>query len=148
MINVHEENKCLDIQAKFNDLRDKFYQFKAARSSPTHFSHTYIPHKTCSYCFNPYHSDNNCSSWGQFSNFSYEYMNTSFSNPGCDSNSNFYNLNWSNQSNFSWLVQSTGNYAPQFQELHLRLSVVRSSSSTTCLSSATTYTSVFTRRHT
>jgi len=30
-------------------------------------------------------------SWGQFYNFSYEQMNTNFSIPGFDSNSNFYN---------------------------------------------------------
>jgi hypothetical protein len=78
-----------NLRAEFNDLRDKFYQIKAARFTSTHFSHTYTPHKTCSYCSNPYHSNNNCPSWGQFSNFSYEQMNTSFSNSGCDSNFNF-----------------------------------------------------------
>jgi hypothetical protein len=45
-------------------------------------------------------------------------MNTSFSNLGCDSNSNFYNLDWSNHYDFSWQAQATRNYAPQFQELH------------------------------
>jgi hypothetical protein len=88
---VYEENKCTDLRAEFKDIRDQVDQLIAARSTPTHFSHTYTPHKSCSYCSNPYHSDNNCPSWGQFSNFSYEQMNTSFSNPGCDSNSNFYN---------------------------------------------------------
>jgi hypothetical protein len=114
----HEENKCPNLWAEFNDLRDKFDQIKATRSTLTHFSHTYTTHKPCSYCSNPYHSDNNCPSWGQFSNFSYKQMNTSFSNSGCDSNFNFYNPNWSNQSNFSWSAQTTGNYAPQFQDLH------------------------------
>jgi hypothetical protein len=118
MNNVYEENNCLDLRAEFNDLRDRFYQFKAARSTPTHFSHTYTPHKSCSYCSNPYHCSSNCPSWGQFSNSSYEQMNISFSYPGCDSNSNFYNSNWSNQSDFSWSAQTIGNYAPQFQELH------------------------------
>jgi hypothetical protein len=54
---------------------------------------------------------------GQFSNSSYEQMNTSFSNSGCDSNFNFYNPDWSNQSDFTWSAQTIGNYAPQFQEL-------------------------------
>ena len=118
MINVHEENKCSDLRAEFNDLCDKFYQFKAARSTPTHFSHTYTPHNPYSYCSNPYHSDNNCLSWWQFSNFSYKQVNTSFSNPGCDSNSNFYNSDWSNQSDFSYSAKPTRNYAYQFDEVH------------------------------
>jgi hypothetical protein len=45
-------------------------------------------------------------------------MNTSFSNLGYDSNSNFYNLDWSYQFDFSWSAQTTGNYAPQFHEMH------------------------------
>jgi hypothetical protein len=45
-------------------------------------------------------------------------MNTSFSNPGYDSNSNFYNPDWSNQFDFSRSTQTAGNYAPQYQELH------------------------------
>jgi hypothetical protein len=114
----HEENNCPDLQAEFNDLRDKFYQIKAARFTPTHFSHTYTPHKPCSYCSNPYHNDNNCPSWGQFFNFSYAQMNISFSNLGCDSNFNFYNLDWSNQFNFSWQAHATRNYAHQFDEVH------------------------------
>jgi hypothetical protein len=111
---MYEENKCSDLRAEFKDRRDKVDQLIAARSTVTHFSHTYTPHKPCSYCSNPYHSDNNCPSWGQFSNFSYEQMNTSFFNLGCDSNSNFYNSDWSNQSDFSWQAQTTRNYAPQF----------------------------------
>ena len=47
MINVYEENKCLDLQAEFNDLHDKFYQIKEARSTLTHFSHIYTPYKSC-----------------------------------------------------------------------------------------------------
>ena len=91
MNNVYEENKCTDLRAEFNDLSENFYQLKADRSIPIHFSHTYTPHKPCSHYSNPYHSDNNCPSWGKFSNFSYEQTNTSFSNSGYDSNSNFYN---------------------------------------------------------
>jgi hypothetical protein len=45
-------------------------------------------------------------------------MNTSFSSPGFESNSNFYNPDWSNHSNFSWQAHATKNYAPQVDELH------------------------------
>jgi hypothetical protein len=45
-------------------------------------------------------------------------MNTSFSNSGYDSNSNFYNSDWSNQSDFTWSTQAIGNYAHQFDEVH------------------------------
>jgi hypothetical protein len=118
MNNGYEENKCSDLRAEFNDIRDQFYKFKAARSALTHFSQTYTPHQSCLYCSNPYHCSSNCPSKGQLSNFSYEQMNTSFSNPGYDSNSNFYHPDWSNQFNFSWSAQTTRNYAPQFQESH------------------------------
>jgi hypothetical protein len=45
-------------------------------------------------------------------------MNISFSNPGFESNSNFYNLDWSNHSDFSWHAHATGNFAPQSYGLH------------------------------
>jgi len=45
-------------------------------------------------------------------------MNSNLSNLGFDSNSNFYNSDWSNHSDFSWKAQATGNYAPQYHELH------------------------------
>jgi hypothetical protein len=45
-------------------------------------------------------------------------MNTNFSNLGFDSNSNFYNLDWSNHPNFSWQAQTMRNYAPQYHELY------------------------------
>jgi hypothetical protein len=45
-------------------------------------------------------------------------MNTNFSSPRFDSNSNFYNPDWSDHHDFSWQVQAMGNCAPQFQELH------------------------------
>jgi hypothetical protein len=115
---MYEENKCIDLRAEFKDIHDTIDQLVVARSTSTYFSHTYTPHKPYSYCSNPYYSDNNFQSWGQFSNFSYEQINTSFSNPGCDSNSNFYNLDWSNKSDFSWSARTTGNYAPQFKELY------------------------------
>jgi hypothetical protein len=44
-------------------------------------------------------------------------MNTNFSSPGFDSNSNFYNPDWSDHPDFSWQAQAMGNCAPQFQEL-------------------------------
>ena len=56
--------------------------------------------------------------YGQFSNFSHEQLNTSFSSPGFESNSNFYNPYWSNHSDFSWQSHATENYAPQFDGLH------------------------------
>jgi hypothetical protein len=56
---------------------------------------------------------------GQFSNFSHEQLNISFSNPGFESNSNFYNPDWSNRSDFSWHDHATKNFAPQVDELHL-----------------------------
>jgi hypothetical protein len=45
-------------------------------------------------------------------------LNTSFSSPEFESNSNFYNLDWSNHSDLSWQAHATGNYAPQVDELH------------------------------
>jgi hypothetical protein len=45
-------------------------------------------------------------------------MNTSFSSLKFDSNFNFYNLGLSNYSDFLWQAHATGNYAPQFHELH------------------------------
>jgi hypothetical protein len=38
---VYEENKCTDLRAEFKDIRDKVDQLIAARSTLTHFSHTY-----------------------------------------------------------------------------------------------------------
>jgi hypothetical protein len=57
--------------------------------------------------------------YGQSSNFAYEQMNTSFSSPGFESNSNIYTPDWSNHSDFSWQAHAMGNYAPQFHELHI-----------------------------
>jgi hypothetical protein len=45
-------------------------------------------------------------------------MNTNFFSSGFESNSNFYNPDWSNHHDFSWQVQTMRNRAPQFQELH------------------------------
>jgi hypothetical protein len=45
-------------------------------------------------------------------------MNTNFSSPGFDSNSNFYNPDWSDHPDFSWQAQAMRNCVPQFQELH------------------------------
>jgi hypothetical protein len=82
--------------------------------SPTNFH----PHKPCSHCFIPYHSLGDCPHWEQFSNFSHKQSNTNFSRLGFESNSNFYNSNWSNHFDFSWHAHATENYAPQVDELH------------------------------
>jgi hypothetical protein len=82
--------------------------------SPT----TLHPHEPCSHCSSPYHSLGDCPHLGQFSNFSNEQLNTSFSSPGFESNSNFYNPNWSNHSDFSWHDHATENFTPQVDELH------------------------------
>jgi hypothetical protein len=82
--------------------------------SPT----TLHPHEPCSHCSSPYHSLGDCPHWGQFSDFSNEQLNTSFSSPGFESNSNFYNPDWSNHSDFSWHDHATENFAPQVDELH------------------------------
>jgi hypothetical protein len=82
--------------------------------SPT----TLHPYESCSHCSSPYHSLGDCPHWGQFSNFSNEQLNTSFSSPGFESNSNFYNPDWSNHSDFSWHDHATENFAPLVDELH------------------------------
>jgi hypothetical protein len=45
-------------------------------------------------------------------------VQANFSNSGFDSNSIFYNSDWSNHSDFSWQDQATRNYAPPHNELH------------------------------
>jgi hypothetical protein len=45
-------------------------------------------------------------------------MNTSFSSPGFESDSNFYNLDWSNHSDLSWHAHATRNFALQSDGLH------------------------------
>jgi hypothetical protein len=104
---------------------DNYNDFSAQHASPsgrtpalTKYPHNFYPHKPCSYYSDPHHSASNCPSWGQFCNLSYEQMNTNFSSPGFDSNSNFYNLDWSNHPDFSWQAQAMANCVPQFQELH------------------------------
>jgi hypothetical protein len=86
--------------------------------APTNYPHNFYSYEPCSYCFDPCHSASNCPSWRQFCNLSYEQMNTNFSSSGFDSNSNFYNPDWSNHPDFSWQAQAMRNCAPQFQELH------------------------------
>jgi hypothetical protein len=78
----------------FND----FNNFSVQDASPscrtpasTNYFQNFYPYEPCSYCSNPYHCSSNCPSWGQLSNSSYEPMNTNFSNPGLEINSNFYN---------------------------------------------------------
>ena len=84
----------------------------------TNYSHIFNPHESCSYYSNPYHQVENCPSFEQFFNFSYEQMNTDFSSLGFESNLNFYNLDWSNHSDFTWQAYATRNYAPQVNEMH------------------------------
>jgi hypothetical protein len=106
---------------QFDDLNN----FSAQHVSPsgrtpasTNYTPNFYPHEPCSYSSNPYHSSSNCPSLVQFSNFAYEQMNTNFSNPGFDSNSNVYNPNRSNHPDFSWQAQAMRNCAPQYHELH------------------------------
>jgi hypothetical protein len=92
-----------------------FNVFPSCRTSnPTNFH----SHEPCLHCYSHYHSLGDCLHWGQFSNFSHEQMNTSFSSPVFKSNSNFYNADWNNHPYFSWHAHATGNYAPQVEELH------------------------------
>jgi hypothetical protein len=103
-------------------MNSPFSNFYASHNSrmqnPTNYLHNFHSHGPCSYCFNPYHSSSNCPSWGRFSNFSHEQMNTNFFSLGCELNSNFYTLDWSNHSDFSWQDHATRNYAPQSYGLH------------------------------
>jgi hypothetical protein len=82
--------------------------------NPTNF----YPNEPCLHCSSPYHSLGDYPHWGQFSNFSHEQMNTNFSSFGFESNSNFYNPDWSNHSDFSWHAHVTENYAPKSYGLH------------------------------
>jgi hypothetical protein len=45
-------------------------------------------------------------------------MNTSFSSPEFETNSNFYNPDWNNHPNFLWQAHAMKNYAPQVDEQH------------------------------
>jgi hypothetical protein len=45
-------------------------------------------------------------------------MNINISSLGFESNSNFYNPDWSNHPDFPWQAQAMKNCAPQFHELH------------------------------
>jgi hypothetical protein len=95
-----------------------FDYFDVSPSCRTPNPINFHPHEPCSHCCNSYHSLGDCPHWGQFSNFSHEQMNTSFSSPRFESNSNFYNPYWSNHFDFSWQAHATENYAPQVDELH------------------------------
>jgi hypothetical protein len=86
--------------------------------APTNYTHNFYPHKPCSYCFNLYHHISDCLASRQFSNSSCEQINTNFSNLRFNSNSNFYNPDWSNHSDFLWQTQAMGNRASQYHELH------------------------------
>lgn len=102
----------------YNNFSAQHVSHSGRTPAPTNYTHNFYPHKTCSYCSNLYHSSSNCPSWRQFYNPSYEQMNTNFSSPGFDSNSNVYNPDWSNHSDFLWQAQVAGNCAPQYHELH------------------------------
>jgi hypothetical protein len=77
-----------------------FNYFDVSPSGRTPNPINFHPHEPCSHCSSPYHSLGDCPHWGQFSNFSHEQLNTSFSSPGFESVSNFYNPDWSNHSDF------------------------------------------------
>jgi hypothetical protein len=96
----------------YNNFSTQYDSPSGRTPAPTNYPYSFNPHETCSYCSDPYYSASNCSSWGQFYNFLYEQMNTNFSSPGFNSNSNFYNPNWSNHYDFSWQAQGMGNCAP------------------------------------
>jgi hypothetical protein len=102
----------------FDNCSD-FYAQDVSPSSrtpdPTNYPHNINPHEPCSYCSDLYHSASNCPSWGQFCNFTCEQMNTNFSSPEFDSNSNFYNSDWSNHLDFSWQAQPLEIVLPSFR---------------------------------
>jgi hypothetical protein len=86
--------------------------------NPTNYLQNFHSHEPCSHYSNSYHSLGDCPHWGQFFNFSHEQMNTNFSSPRFESNSNSYNSDWSNHSDFSWQAHAMGNFAPQSYGLH------------------------------
>ena len=98
---------------------NNFYGSPSCRTpNPANYPLNFNPYEPCSHCSNPYHSLGDCPHWGQFFNFSLEHMNSNFSSLGFESNSKFYNPDWSNHSDFSWQAHATGNYAPQSSELY------------------------------
>jgi hypothetical protein len=76
------------------------------------------PHELCLGCSSPYHNFGDCPQWGQFSNFSYGQLNTSFSSQGFESHSNSYTPNRDNHYDVSWYAHALGNYALQPDELY------------------------------
>jgi hypothetical protein len=104
---------------------DNYCDFSAHHASPSgrtpapsNYPYNFYPQEPSSYCSDPYHSASNCHSWGQFCNHSFEQMNSNFSSPGFESNSNFYNPDWSNYLDFSWQAQVMGNSAPLYLDPH------------------------------
>jgi hypothetical protein len=95
-----------------------FNYFNVSPSCRTPNPINFYPHEPCSHCSSPYHSLGDCPHWRQFSNISHEQMNTIFSSPRFESNSNFYNPVWNNHLDFSWQAHTTENYAPQVDELY------------------------------
>ena len=86
--------------------------------APTNYLKNLHPHELFLGCFSPDHSSGDCPHWGQFFNFSYGQLNTSFSSQRFESHSNSYTPNRNNHSNVSWYAHATGNYALQSDELH------------------------------
>jgi hypothetical protein len=76
------------------------------------------PHGPYSYCYSSYHHVRDCLTARQFSNYSFEHMNTLFSRPRNDPYFDSYNPAWSNQSNISRQAHAPENYALQFHELY------------------------------
>jgi hypothetical protein len=85
--------------------------------APTNYPQNLHPHEPCLYC-NPYHSSGDCPSWGQFTNFSFEQINTNFFSQGFESHSNPHTPNRDNYFDFLWYAHGMGNYALQTNEPH------------------------------
>ena len=98
---------------------NKFCVSPSSRTpNPTSYPKHLHPHELCLGCSSPYHSSGDFPHWGQFFNFSYGQLNTSFSSQGFESHSNSYTPNRDNHSNVSWYALALGNYALQPNELH------------------------------
>ena len=95
-----------------------FKTFDVSPSGKTPNPTNFHQHEPCSHCSSPYHSLGDCPHWAQFSNLLHEQLNPTFSGPRFESNSIFYNLDWSNHSDFSWQSHATKNHAPQSYGLH------------------------------
>jgi hypothetical protein len=102
----------------FNNFSIQYASHSCRETDPTNYPQNFYPHGLCSYCPNPSHISSNCPSWGQFSNFSYEQMNTNFSSPGFESNLNFYNPDWDNYS-VDWVQHDSTSGGEHFPTAHI-----------------------------